>query len=168
MINYMPKLVARATYSTGRTAPATAEQIGAWQALVRAFSATTRLTEASLEGSELDPSDYDVLLTLADGPPEGLRPTELAQRVLLTKSGMTRLLDRLADRGLIERRACATDRRGHLVALTSKGRHLQRRAAPGLLRALGAAFAALSPTDLAALKRVSERILEGATAHSPE
>lgn len=168
MINYMPKLVERATYSKGRTAPATAEQIEAWQAWARAFNATRRLTEASLVGSQLDGSDYDVLLTLSEGPPEGLRPTELAERVLLTKSGMTRLVDRLADRGLIERRACATDRRGHLVTLTVKGRHLQRRAAPGLLRALGAAFATTSPTDVAALKRLSERILEGATAHSPE
>lgn len=168
MINYMPKLVERATYSKGRTARANSDQIAAWQALVRAFSATARLTEASLVGSKLDTSDYDVLLTLAEGPTEGLRPTELAQRVLLTKSGMTRLVDRLAERGLIERRACPTDRRGQLVGLTARGRHLLRRAAPGLLRALGVALGSLSASELTALKRSSERIVEAATAHSAE
>lgn len=166
MINYMPKLVERATYSKGRTARASKEQIAAWQALARAFSATARVTEASLAGSQLDPSDYDVLVTLAEGPPEGLRPTELAQRVLLTKSGMTRLVDRLAERGLIERRACPTDRRGQLVALTRKGRYLLGRAAPGVLRALAVALAPLSPADLAALRRASERIVEATSPHS--
>ena len=162
----MPKLVDRATYSRRRTGRATAEQIATWQAWARAFNATGRLTGASLAGSELDPSDYDVLVTLAQGPADGLRPGELADRVLLTKSGVTRLVDRLEQRGLIERRACPTDRRGQLVALTRKGRYLLARAAPAMLRALGQAMGALSATELAALKRVSERIEEAATAHS--
>lgn len=168
------KLVDRATYSQGRTAPgtgrrsrATPEQIAAWRAFVHAFLATTRLTELSLHGSQLDPSDYDVLVTLAEAPREGVRPSELAERVLLTKSGITRLVDRLVERGLIERRVCPTDRRGQLVALTPRGRHLLRRAAPGLLRALGTALGSLSPSDLTAIKRSSERIVE-ATARAPE
>lgn len=168
-------MVDRATYS--RAGPArrshaaarpTPEQVEAWQTLVRAFNGVTRMTEASIAGSQLDPSDYDVLLTLAQGPPEGLRPIELTQRVLITKSGMTRLVDRLEERGLIERRECATDRRGRLIALTSRGRHLQRRAAPALLHALATALGTLSPGDITALKRVSERMLEATTAHSAE
>jgi DNA-binding MarR family transcriptional regulator len=168
MINYMPKLVECATYSAGRAARATAEQIAAWQAMARAFNAATRASAVSLAGSQLDHSDYDVLVTLAQGPAEGLRPTELAERVLLTKSGMTRLVDRLAERGLIERRACPTDRRGQLVALTRKGRYLLARAAPGILRSLAAALGPLSAADLTALRRISERIEEAATAHSRE
>lgn len=169
----MPKLVARATYSQGRTAPprgrtsrATPEQIAAWKAFARAFGAATRRTGSSLQGTQLDTSDYDVLVTLAEGPTEGMRPGELAERVLLTKSGITRLVDRLVERELIERRACLSDRRGQLVALTARGRHLLRRAAPGVLRALAAALGTLSPSDLAALKRASERITEASTPHS--
>ena len=109
-----------------------------------------------------------MLVTLAEAPPEGLRPSELAGRVLLTRSGVTRLVDRLEERALIARRPCPSDRRGQLIALTPKGRHLLRRAAPGLLRALGSALAGLTGADLAALKRASERILEGTTAHSHE
>jgi DNA-binding MarR family transcriptional regulator len=171
----MSKLVEHATYSQGRatrsrgrTARATNDQIAAWQAFVRAFLAATRAHEAALRCSELDASDYDVLLTLAEGPPEGLRPTELAQRVLLTKSGITRLVDRLAERGLIERRACPSDRRGQLVALTPKGRRAQRRAAPGLLRSIASSVGALSAADLAAFRHAAERITEATTPHSPE
>lgn len=167
MINYMPKLVERATYSRPRVR-ATGEQIAAWQALARALNATERAISTRLAGSELDPSEYDVLVTLAEGPAEGLRPRELTDQVLLTKSGVTRLLDRLAERGLIERRVCATDARGQLVALTRKGRYVLARAAPGMLRALGTAMGGLSAADLAALKRMAERIEEAATAHSLE
>lgn len=109
-------------------------------------------------GRGLDPSDYDVLVTLAEGPTEGLRPTELAERVLLTKSGLTRLVDRLEQRQLVERRLCAADRRGQLIALTAQGRGALRRAAPGLLRGLRAAMQPLSAADLEALRRAGERI----------
>ncbi len=109
-----------------------------------------------------------MLVTLAEAPAEGVRPSDLAERVLLTKSGITRLVDRLVERGLIERRVCPTDRRGQLVALTPRGRHLLRRAAPGLLRALGTALGSLSVAELAAMKRSSERIAEAATEHSHE
>lgn len=167
MINYMPKLVERATYSRTRLR-ATGEQIAAWQALARALNATERAISRSLAGSALDPSEYDVLVTLAEGPAEGLRPRELTDQVLLTKSGLTRLVDRLAGRGLVERRACATDARGQLVALTRRGRYVLARAAPGMLRALGVALGGLSAAELAALKRTAEHIDEAATAHSPE
>jgi DNA-binding MarR family transcriptional regulator len=169
MLNYMAKLVDQATYSgprRGRATRATAEQIGAWQSVARAFGAAVRSQQATLEGTGLDLSEYDVLVTLSAGPPEGLRPTELTESVLITKSGMTRLLQRLEGRGLIERRACPTDRRGQLIGLTARGRHVFRRAAPGILRGLADLMRGLSPADLAALTRASERMTEAATAHS--
>ncbi len=173
MINYMPELVDRATYSRARAGPrgrggrATAEQIAAWQAFARAFSASVHSQEAALAGSGLDLSEYDVLVTVAGGPPEGMRPTDLAERALLTKSGMTRLLQRLDDRGLIARHACPTDRRGQLIALTPQGKHLLRRAAPGILRGMATLMAPLSPAELAALTRATKRMTEAATPHSP-
>lgn len=174
MLNYVPKLVERATYSQGRSAPrgraarAGELQIAAWRAFVRAYGAATRSQERTLEGSGLDLMEYDVLVTLAGGPSEGMRPTDLADRVLLTKSGMTRLLQRLEERGLVSREACPLDRRAHFIAMTAAGRHHLRRAAPGLLRGLAAVLAPLSPGDLNALRSIAERITEATTAHSPE
>src|SRR5262245_35331860 len=140
----MPKLVDQTTYSGGRTRRAIAAQIDAWQAFVRAFNAATRLSGSSLEGTTLDPSEYDILVTLVQGPAEGLRPGELAERVLLTKSGITRLMDRVEKRGLIERRSCPTDRRGQLVVLTTEGRRLLRRVTPGILRSLRSTMGSLT------------------------
>lgn len=150
----------------GRASRATPEQLAAWRALLRAQSAVRRLTESALEASGLDASDYDVLVTLAEGPAEGLRPTELAERVLLSKSGITRLVDRLVHRGLIERRVCPSDRRGQFVALTASGRGRLRRAAPETLRRLRSAMSSLSASDLAVLTRLGERIEAAASRSS--
>ena len=135
---------------------------------MRAFTAVTRIQEAALDGTQLDLSEYDVLVTLAGAPPEGMRPGDLAERVLLTKSGMTRLLQRLEERGLVARHACPLDRRGQYIAMTPEGRHLLRRAAPALLRGLGTVLAPLSTDDLGALRRAAERMTEATTAHSSE
>ena len=162
----MPKLVDQTTYSGGRTRRAIRAQVDAWQAFVRAYNAATRLSAGSLEGTTLDPSEYDILVTLVDGPAEGMRPGEVADRVLLTKSGITRLMDRVEERGLIERRACLTDRRGQLIVLTPAGRVLLRRAAPGILRAMRTVMGSFSPAEVDLLRRLSERMEEAATAHS--
>lgn len=156
----MLKLVDQTTYSRARSAGprATSQQIAAWRALARAFAAARDRMGASLEGSGLDISEYDVLVTIADGPPEGVRPTDLASDVLLTKSGITRLLDRLEKRDLVVRVASPTDGRAQLIGLTRRGRSVLRRAAPSLLRALGASFAALSDADIAMLQRTAARV----------
>lgn len=148
--------------SRGRAARASPEQIAAWQAFARAFAAAGRAQEAALAGTHLDAAEYDVLLTLAQAPPEGVRPSELVERVLLTKSGVTRLADRLERRGLIERHACPSDRRGQYVALTPLGRRTLRRAAPALTRRLGEIMGALSGSELAGLARSATRITEAA------
>lgn len=150
----------------GRIPRATPEQVAAWRALARAFAAARERMAASLEGSRLDIAEYDVLVTIAQGPRDGVRPTDLAGRVLLTKSGMTRLLDRLDERGLVARLACPTDGRAQLIALTAGGRSVLRRAAPSLMRALGSSFRELNESELATLRRLAERI--AATAPSPE
>src|SRR5204863_7596665 len=111
MINYMAKLVERATYSgaarrRGRAGRATPEQLAAWKSPAGAFTEALRHQEAVLESTGLDMSEYDVLVTLAKGPPAGMRPTEITGRFFITKSGMTRLLQRLEEKALVERRAC--------------------------------------------------------------
>lgn len=139
--------------------------MGAWRAFLRAGTAAAIALEAALADTGVSHSEYDVLVNVATGPKDGLRPTDLAERVLITKSGLTRLLDRLVERGYIERRACATDRRGQLIVLTADGRRAFRRAAPNIVRAIGTFFGdGFSERDVSALRAACERIATAAEA----
>ena len=147
---------------------ASAPELGAWRAFLRAGAASTLALEAALAETGVSNSEYDVLVNLASAPRDGLRPTDLAERVLITKSGLTRLLDRLVERGYIDRRPCPSDRRGHLVVLTAAGRRAFRRAAPSVVRAIGAIFGEhFSERDVAALRAACERIATAAEAMTP-
>lgn len=79
---------------------------------------------------------YDVLLQLAEAPGRRLRMTELAGQVLLSRSGLTRLVDRLERESLVERAACPTDARVTHAVLTDKGLARLREAAPTHLRSI--------------------------------
>ncbi len=106
-----------------------------------------------------------MLVTVAEGPQSGLRPTELAERTFLTKSGLTRALDRLETQGLVERRACPSDGRGQLIVMTAKGRRFARRAAPGHFRAVARHFAELlRPHEIALLTEALGRVAAGPAA----
>ena len=140
-------------------------EVGAWRAFLRAGAAATLAMEAALASTGVSHSEYDVLVNVAGGPREGVRPTELAERVLITKSGLTRLLDRLLERGYIERRVCASDRRGQLIVLTAEGRHAFRRATPNIVRAIGAILGgSLGDREVEALRVACERIASAAEA----
>jgi DNA-binding MarR family transcriptional regulator len=140
-------------------------ELGAWRAFLRAGAASTLALETALADTGVSQSEYDVLVNVASGPKEGLRPTELAERVLITKSGLTRLLDRLVERGYIERRACASDRRGQLIVLTTDGRRAFRRAAPNVVRAIGTLFGdRFSEREVTDLRVACERIASAAEA----
>jgi DNA-binding MarR family transcriptional regulator len=75
-------------------------------------------------------ADYDVLVALSESDGGALRMTELAGRVMLSPSGLTRRVDRLVGRRLVARRACPSDGRGSLAALTPDGWEQLRVAAP--------------------------------------
>ena len=163
----MREQVVQSTYSAAaeKRRRASSVELGAWRAFLRAGTASTLALEAALADTGVSHSEYDVLVNVANGPKDGLRPTELAERVLITKSGLTRLLDRLVDRGYIERRACASDRRGQLIVLTVDGRRAFRRAAPSVVRAIGTMFGDhFSERDVAALRTACERIATAAEA----
>ena len=100
-------------------------------------------------------TDYDVLVQLAAADERRLRMSELADRLLLSRSGATRLVDRLVAEGLVERVICESDRRGQWASLTDAGQDRLRRAAPTHLRGVAAHFLdRLSADDLAALERM--------------
>jgi len=105
-------------------------EIRTWVRFLAAHSALTRELEAQLMGAHgLTLSDYDVLVQLARAPDGQLRNIELAKAVVLTRSGVTRLVDGLERDGLVQRVSCPSDKRGTLVALTDEGMRRLREAA---------------------------------------
>ena len=96
--------------------------VRAFAALLRAHASATRQLNAQLTADHgLTISDYEVLLRLARAPDRRMRRVDLAGQVLLTASGITRLLDGLERRGYVERGPCATDRRVVYAVLTDVG-----------------------------------------------
>jgi DNA-binding MarR family transcriptional regulator len=97
-------------------------EIRAFTGLLRAHAATTRRFNAELVADHgLTLSDYEVLLRLARAPEQRLRRVDLAQQVLLTPSGITRLLAGLERQGFVERAACESDARVTYAQLTEDG-----------------------------------------------
>ncbi|MDP9496424.1 MAG: MarR family transcriptional regulator, partial [Actinomycetota bacterium] len=93
--------------------------MAAWRTFLRAHAVLVRRLEAELVAEhDLPLASYDVLVQLSEAPQQRLRMTELADRVLLSRSGLTRLVDRLVRDGLVERQACSEDARGMLAVLT--------------------------------------------------
>ncbi len=101
------------------------EALAAWRGFLRAHLALTRELDAELVAAHgLSLSSYEVLLFLADSPEGRLRMSDLAESVLLSRSGMTRLVDRLERDGLVRRESCPSDLRGFNALITDAGREL--------------------------------------------
>ena len=91
-----------------------------------------------------------------------------ARQIFLRESGLTRLVDRLVERGYLERRACESDRRGQLIVLTAEGRRAFRHAAPNVVRAIGTFFGGhFTERDATALRAACERIATAAETITP-
>lgn len=115
--------------ASGETLDAT--ELAAWRGFLRTHSAMSRELDAELAAAHgLPLSSYEVLLFLADGPGGSMRMAELADSVLLSRSGLTRLVDRLERDGLVRRESCPGDARGLNAVITDAGRerfHTARR-----------------------------------------
>jgi len=97
--------------------------INAWRGVLFASARVLRVAELDLIAREGFPLTwFDVLAQLYDAGDDGLRMQELQQQSLFTRSGMTRLVDRMEEAGLLRREAVAGDRRGVRVVLTAEGR----------------------------------------------
>src|SRR5687768_9399062 len=104
-------------------------ELGAWRGMLRVHSALVKALDAELLAEhDLPLTSYEVLINLQAAPGHRRRMAELAEGVLLSRSGMTRLVDRLERDGLIERDACTEDGRGMFAVLTDKGEDLLSRA----------------------------------------
>jgi DNA-binding MarR family transcriptional regulator len=145
----------------GTTRPLDEREMSAWHALIHAHARIVRLLEAELESEQgLTLPAYEVLAHLSEAPDRRLRMSELAAFAVLTPSGLTRLVDKLARDGLVERARCASDARVVYAVLTPAGAarlkaaypthlrgvrdHLVNRLDPAQLEALAAALGPLA------------------------
>jgi DNA-binding MarR family transcriptional regulator len=133
--------------------------VGAWRSLLRAHATLMRQLETQLEQlTGLALADYDVLAQLAIAGGE-LRMTELANRALISRSGMTRRVARLVDQGLVRRASTDADARGVQVALTDAGVARLTETAPVHARGIARYFVApLDDEELAVLERALDKV----------
>jgi len=133
--------------------------IGAWRSLLRAHATLMRQLETELEQQTgLALADYDVLaqLAIADGE---LRMTELANRALISRSGMTRRVARLVDEGLVRRADAGADGRGVVVALTDAGVARLAETVPAHVRGIAEYFVSrLDDQELAVLESALDKV----------
>jgi DNA-binding MarR family transcriptional regulator len=144
----------------------TPSELAAWRGFLRVHAALTRELDHELETTHgLPLSSYEVLITLQSAPGRRLRMAELADRVLLSRSGMTRLIDRLERSGLVKRDQCGADARGSYACLTDNGLALIGRVRPKHLADVRDRFLShLDESDMQRLGELWERMLPGATS----
>jgi len=129
----------------------------AWEALLAAHSTLMKDFAARDVWEDISMKEYDVLYTLSKCPADGVSLTELNRHVLLSQPAMSRMVDRLAGRGLVARAADPADGRGVRLSLTKDGRALQRRIgrrhARDVARAIGGALTVEEIRQLEAISR---------------
>ncbi len=145
------------------TSGLTGGQLRAWRTFLRAHATLVRRLEGELVAEhDLPLASYDVLVQLSEAPQRSLRMTELADRVLLSRSGLTRLVDRLGREGLVERQACPQDARGTLAVLTDAGLERLRAAWPTHLRGVASYVDRLTPEEVDVLAGLLDKLVPGA------
>jgi DNA-binding MarR family transcriptional regulator len=137
------------------------ERVGTWRRFLLAHARLERLLDDDLRAEhDLSLAEYDVLLQLAEAPGRRLRMHQIADRVLLSRSGVTRLIDRLVRDGSVERDPCITDARGAEAVLTEAGLRRLRTASLTHLRGIEDHFVeAIAPDDLAAVDRAMRDVV---------
>ncbi len=126
--------------------------LAAWRAFLKAHAVVIdRIDHDLLAAERLPLSSYDVLIELYEAPERRLRMHELAERVVLSRSGLTRLVDRLEAQGFLMRDRSGTDRRGAYAVITEQGIDALRRAWPVYAGGISKYFAQWLTTEQAVL-----------------
>jgi DNA-binding MarR family transcriptional regulator len=144
-------------------------KLESWVSFIRAHAAITRELSAQLQREHgLTLNDYEVLLHLSHAEGERLRRVDLAERVVLTASGITRLLEGLERGGFVVKEHCVSDARVSYAKLTSAGREKLRLAGVTHLRGIDELFVErYSGSELATLADLLSRLpMTGAEASS--
>ncbi|SHG35004.1 transcriptional regulator, MarR family [Streptoalloteichus hindustanus] len=148
---------------TGTARLPTRDELSAWRSFLRAHARITRRLEAELIAEQrLSLAAYDVLVQLAEAPEKRMRMTELADAVLLSRSGVTRLVDRLERIGLVCRERADEDGRGVVAVLTRRGLDRLRTASNTHLAGIVRHFvSAVGDEELDLLSRTCARLANG-------
>lgn len=135
-----------------------------WALFLTAHAVLTEEIESRLAAAELPPlAWYDVLWGLERSESQRLRMSDLATQVVLSRSNLTRLVDRLEQAGLVERQRSEDDRRGAFAVLTAEGRAMRKRMWPVYQAAIKALFEdVVSESEAATMGRALRRLLEQA------
>jgi DNA-binding MarR family transcriptional regulator len=144
-------------------------QFRAWRAFLYAYSTVVPELDRELRAAQgLGLNQFEVLTWVAQAGAGGLRMSDLASRVVLSPSGVTRAVDQLERKGLVERCVFEGDKRGYVATLTAQGRALLRRATVVHLRGVREHFLKhLSSTDLERLATALEGVVAGEGSHIP-
>jgi DNA-binding MarR family transcriptional regulator len=135
------------------------DQLAAWRAFLRAHGTMLRRIARDLEEADLPPlSWYDVLACLRDAPDKRLRQVEIAERVLLSHSGLSRLIDRMEKAEVVRRTSCAADRRSYHVELTPHGEEMLKRMWPVYARGVAEDFLPALGNNPCEIRRVLDDI----------
>jgi DNA-binding MarR family transcriptional regulator len=147
-----------------------ADRLAAWVSLAQAHAALVEGIERRLEEArDLPMAWYEVLVRLATAPAGELRMHDLARSVFLSKSGLTRLVDRMEGAGLVGRRSCAADRRGTYAVMTPEGRQALDAAAPVFLAALREQFGRhLEDDDVRCLRETLDKLIPARDGVTPD
>jgi DNA-binding MarR family transcriptional regulator len=152
--------------STAEVPPLTPRdaRLAPWRAFVVAQAHVSRRLDEDLRAEHgLSLQEYVALLILAEAPERRLRMGRLAESLTLSKSGATRLIDRLVDDGLVDRVSCSSDLRGAEAALTEAGVNRLRTAAPTHLRGIADYFlSAIDRDDLETVERTMRSVADRA------
>lgn len=145
--------------------PLSEQHLAAWRNFLKVHATVIDRIDHGLVAAERLPLlSYDVLIELYGAPDRRLRMHELAERVVLSRSGLTRLVDRLEAEGLLIRDRCGTDRRGAYAVITEQGIAALRRTWPIYARGIAEYFAQwLTLEEAAVLEAAFGRILQAAS-----
>jgi DNA-binding MarR family transcriptional regulator len=150
------------------TAPARTPHGEAWGALTRTHAAIVGRLQEALAASDFPPLPwYEVLATVADVREQRMKMGDLAEAMVITRGGLTKLVDRLIKAGLMERTFCETDRRVSYATLLPAGQDLLEEMRPVVVAELKTAFAAnLSDREADDLRGMLERVRSSACGAS--
>jgi DNA-binding MarR family transcriptional regulator len=147
-----------------------AQKLAAWRGFLRVHSSLLHQLDAELSATHgLPLRSYEVLLLLNDAPARRLRMTDLSRSVLLSPSGVTRLVDRLVREGLVDRERCADDGRGSYAVLTAAGdRRLTAARSTHLAGVQRLFLGRFTDADLRVLAEYWDRVVPGAAGSDAE
>lgn len=145
------------------------QKLAAWRAYLFSFGTVMRSLESEMqEEQDLLLTWYEILAHLNSAENGQMRMQELAESTLFSRSGLTRIIDRMDDIGLVTRQPCPEDRRGMYAVITDEGRAALESAMPGHVRGIRDHFLShMSDDDIRALHRALSKVLDAEISDAP-